>query len=308
MSAESRRSVGSPVCRQPGGRVDQARRLRSIQAVFSCTCRRWVSRSAVGSSWACSTSGEHRAGGAGDGLLTLDETADHLGGVGSVVVLGDRRERRELAVAGRCGRAERADALGDEVDGEGELVVLRLEHEVQCLEHRAGDVPVVVVGLEIQRVGVGEQPGQTVGDGPRSASSMPMSMVRSVIEKAPSQVCWRPGYGPRTCSAQTMRVAAESGRGRRRTLRCNRSSRCVPRRLVTRWSPLYSARFANDIRYTLHLEDRRNPCPPSITPSLSSARPTRQPTTAHLLARPSPVRRAPTRPNSGWRRRPDRPS
>src|SRR6185503_15997872 len=35
----------------------QASRLRSIQAVFSCTCMRWVSRSALGSSFALSTSG-----------------------------------------------------------------------------------------------------------------------------------------------------------------------------------------------------------------------------------------------------------
>ena len=38
-----------------------------------------------------------------------------------------------------------------------ELVVLLLEHEMQRLEHRPGDVPVEVVGLEIKRVGIGQQ-------------------------------------------------------------------------------------------------------------------------------------------------------
>jgi hypothetical protein len=53
--------------------------------------------------------------------------ADHLGGIGIVVVLGHRRERRELAVAARCRRFESPDPLGDEVDAEGELGVLLLE-------------------------------------------------------------------------------------------------------------------------------------------------------------------------------------
>src|SRR5690606_308898 len=35
-----------------------ARRLRNIQAVFSCTCMRWVSRSAVGSSLTFSSKGK----------------------------------------------------------------------------------------------------------------------------------------------------------------------------------------------------------------------------------------------------------
>jgi hypothetical protein len=50
--------------------------------------------------------------------------------------------------------AERAGAFGDEVHREGELVVLRLEHQVQRLEHRPCYVPVEVVGLELERVRV----------------------------------------------------------------------------------------------------------------------------------------------------------
>ena len=48
--------------------------------------------------------------------------------------------------------SQRANALGDLIHRQGELVVVRLEHQVQCLEHRPGDVPVEVVCLQIQRV------------------------------------------------------------------------------------------------------------------------------------------------------------
>jgi hypothetical protein len=44
---------------------------------------------------------------------------------------------RELLVGAGRREAERADALGDQIHGEGQLVVLGLEHEVQRLEHRA---------------------------------------------------------------------------------------------------------------------------------------------------------------------------
>jgi hypothetical protein len=62
--------------------------------------------------------GEHRPGGAGDGFLALHETADHLRRVGPVVVLDDRGQRSELPVAARRRRAQRTDALGDQVDGQ----------------------------------------------------------------------------------------------------------------------------------------------------------------------------------------------
>jgi len=36
---------------------------------------------------------------------------------------------------------------------------------MQGVEHRTGNVPVEVVGLQVQGVGVGEQAGQAFGDG-----------------------------------------------------------------------------------------------------------------------------------------------
>ena len=41
---------------------------------------------------------------------------------------------------------------------------MRLEHEVEGLEHRPFYVPVEVVGLEIERVGVREQAREAVRD------------------------------------------------------------------------------------------------------------------------------------------------
>ena len=60
--------------------------------------------------------------------------------------------------------AQRADALGDRIDRVPELRVLGHEHRMQRVEHRPGDVPVEIVGLEIERVGVGQKVAQTVGN------------------------------------------------------------------------------------------------------------------------------------------------
>lgn len=55
--------------------------LRSIHAVFSCTCMRWVSRSADGSSCARSTTGYTDRAGIGK---QPGQAADDLGAVGLV--------------------------------------------------------------------------------------------------------------------------------------------------------------------------------------------------------------------------------
>ena len=53
---------------------------------------------------------------------------------------------------------ERANALGDQVHGRPQLRVLRHEHRVQVIELGTGNVPVVIVSLEIKRIGVGQNP------------------------------------------------------------------------------------------------------------------------------------------------------
>jgi hypothetical protein len=58
--------------------------------------------------------------------------------------------------------AERPDAFGDGVERVPQLGVLGHEHEVERVEHRTFHVPVEVVGLEIERVGVGQQARQAL--------------------------------------------------------------------------------------------------------------------------------------------------
>ncbi|GIX32204.1 MAG: hypothetical protein KatS3mg125_0160 [Lysobacterales bacterium] len=107
---------------------------------------------------------EHLTGGAHDRFLAIHELADHLLRWRHAGFLPDAGQLGELGVAARGGVTQGADALGDLVHRHGELVVLLLEQEVQRLEHRSGDVPMEIVGLEVQGVGVGEEPGQPLGD------------------------------------------------------------------------------------------------------------------------------------------------
>jgi len=51
-----------------------------------------------------------------------------------------------------------------EVDGERQFGVLHLEHGMQGLEHRTGDVPMKVVGLQVEAVAVGQQPREPRGN------------------------------------------------------------------------------------------------------------------------------------------------
>jgi len=61
--------------------------------------------------------------------------------------------------------AQGTDALGNLVQRRPLFGVLLLEHHMQRVEHRAGDVPVEIVGLEIEGVGVGEKAREFGGDG-----------------------------------------------------------------------------------------------------------------------------------------------
>src|SRR5690349_20854826 len=61
--------------------------------------------------------------------------------------------------------AQGADALGNQVERGPLLGVLLLEQQVQRLEHGAGNVPVKIVRLHIQRETVSHQPRETRADG-----------------------------------------------------------------------------------------------------------------------------------------------
>ena len=185
------------------------RRLRSIQAVFSWTCMRWVEPGPLsGSSLAASTTGKTDR--AVRTTVSWPSTRRRI----MASVSGDPRRRRRCstalrtAVAAGGGFAERSDALSDLVDGERELVVLRLEHEVQRREHRTHDVPVVVVCLQIEGVGVGQQPRvplRSPGGRPRRCRCR-SSSFRSQVASSSRRRLWplpylyntarRPGFRP----------------------------------------------------------------------------------------------------------------
>ncbi len=97
-------------------------------------------------------------------FLRVDQQADHLGGLGHAVHFLDRGELDELLVGAGGGMAQRADAFGDDVERVPLLGVLPHEHQVQGVEHRAGDVPVEIVRHQVERVAVGEQVRQALGD------------------------------------------------------------------------------------------------------------------------------------------------
>ena len=137
-------------------------RLRSIQAVFSWTSRRWVSRSAVGWSWRCHQREQLRAR-ARHGFLGADQMADHSV-AGHAFDFRDRGQLDELLV-GRRGPEDPARGCARRSGRAHPLLgVLAHEHQVQRVEHRPGDVPVEVVRHQVERVAVGEQGGKSLRD------------------------------------------------------------------------------------------------------------------------------------------------
>src|SRR5690606_34962176 len=106
---------------------------------------------------------------AAHGFVADHQLAHHLapvGRLGGAGLLADRGELDELGVGAGGVEAQGADALGDLVERVPLLGVLLLEHDVQGVEHRPGHVPVEVVGLEVERVGVGQELRQLGGDLP----------------------------------------------------------------------------------------------------------------------------------------------
>ena len=122
---------------------------RSIQAVCSCTVRRWVSKSAVGSSLALSARGTGcgRCGPRLHGLRPARAPCP----VPWAAWRGVRHSGQlaKLGIRARRHMAQRADALGDRIHRVPQLGVLRHEHGVQRVEHGARHIPVEVVGGEV---------------------------------------------------------------------------------------------------------------------------------------------------------------
>ncbi len=117
----------------------------AVQAFFSWMSGRCVSRSAVG--WSLAASALSKAARAVLATASLPATRKRIMSCASGTVLGSSIELSLAYSRVRAGRvvAQGADALGDAVQRRPHLGVLRHEHVVQRVEHRARHVPVEVV-------------------------------------------------------------------------------------------------------------------------------------------------------------------
>jgi len=96
--------------------------------------------------------------------MTFQQVLKHLGGGGDVFLFLDRGQFGKGLVGSRRNVTERTNAFGYQVHGRPQLRVLRHEHCVQVIELGTGHVPVVIVGLEIEGIGVGEYARERVRD------------------------------------------------------------------------------------------------------------------------------------------------
>ena len=90
--------------------------------------------------------------------------AHHFQRLGHAGHFLDRGQLGKFGIGARRGEAQRADALGNEVQRRPLFGILLHEHHVQRVEHRPGDVPVEVVRHQVERVAVGQQTGQALSD------------------------------------------------------------------------------------------------------------------------------------------------
>jgi len=104
------------------------------------------------------------AGRRGGDLVAFDQLGHHVFPLRHAGFFLDRGELAELAVGARGEHVEDADALGHFVGGQPEGVVLHLEHGVEAVELRARHVPMEIVRLQVQRIGVREELGQMLRD------------------------------------------------------------------------------------------------------------------------------------------------
>lgn len=92
------------------------------------------------------------------GLLSGHQMPHHVVGSGHTLYLLDAGEAGELPISARRRMPQCANALSDQVERRPLLGVLRHEDLVQAVEVRTGDVPVEVMGHQVQRVTVSQEP------------------------------------------------------------------------------------------------------------------------------------------------------
>jgi len=109
---------------------------------------------------------KHGSSGAGDGFLTVDELPNHFLCRRHTTFFSDGGAFCKIGICCRCGKSERTNSFCDRIDCIREFRIFLLKHQMQCLKHWSGDVPVKIMCFEIERVCVREQVGQTFRDLP----------------------------------------------------------------------------------------------------------------------------------------------
>ena len=94
--------------------------------------------------------------------LQLSQHVERIDIVG--VVVGDALQPGDIADRMDRGAAHLAHALGDVVGDGEDLVGLLVEQQMVVAEMRPADMPVEILGLEIEREHVGEQRIEGAGD------------------------------------------------------------------------------------------------------------------------------------------------
>lgn len=78
--------------------------------------------------------------------------------------LAIKHQVRSSRLGIRRREAQCVNPLGNRVDGQSELRVLLLEHQVQSAKYWTGHVPVKVMGLQVQHVGICQQVRKAIPD------------------------------------------------------------------------------------------------------------------------------------------------
>ena len=98
-------------------------------------------------------------------LVVVAQLGQHVERVDEVgVVVGDALQPRDMADRAERRAADLAHALGDVVGDGEDLVGLLVEEQVVVAEMRPAHVPMEILGLEVEREGVGEQRVERAGD------------------------------------------------------------------------------------------------------------------------------------------------
>src|SRR5262245_45692084 len=101
----------------------------------------------------------------GELLVVVTQLGEHVIGRDEIgVVVENTLQTPDMADRAQRGAADLADALGERVRGGEDLIALLVEQQMVVAEVRPGNMPMKILGLQVQREHVGQQPVERAGD------------------------------------------------------------------------------------------------------------------------------------------------